>query len=145
MGRCLTTQRAKSWGSDAVIEAECDIWIPAARPDVIREENVDRLQTRLLVQGANIPVTQAAEDRLHERGTVSIPDFIANAGGVICAAVEYHQGTESMAMQTITEKVQANSKAVLTESRDRGITPRAAAMAVAYKRVKSAMSYRRHA
>ncbi len=45
--------------SDAVIDVECDIWIPAARPDVINADNVHRLKTRLVVEGANIPFTLA--------------------------------------------------------------------------------------
>ena len=53
---------------DAVIDVECDIWIPAARPDVVNEDNVDRLKTRLVVEGANIPFTDGAEKILHERG-----------------------------------------------------------------------------
>ena len=73
---------------DDLVGVACDIWIPAARPDVINESNVDRLNTRLLVQGANIPVTEGAEERLHKRGILSVPDVIANAGGVICAAME---------------------------------------------------------
>jgi glutamate dehydrogenase/leucine dehydrogenase len=41
--------------ADAVIDIECEIWIPAARPDVIRRDNVARLKTKLVPQGANIP------------------------------------------------------------------------------------------
>ena len=67
----------------------CDILIPAARPDVLRADNVERLNCKLVVQGANIPATPEAERYMFERGVVSVPDFIANAGGVICAAVEY--------------------------------------------------------
>ena len=76
----------------------CDIWIPAARPDVIHMDNVGRLNARLVVEGANIPITQEAEEaELHQRHVLVIPDFIANAGGVICASVEYHGGTQAMA------------------------------------------------
>ncbi|MCK5478674.1 MAG: Glu/Leu/Phe/Val dehydrogenase, partial [Methylococcales bacterium] len=53
---------------DAIIDIECDIWIPAARPDVINEHNVDRLCTKLIVQGANIPITEGAEKQLYEKG-----------------------------------------------------------------------------
>ena len=67
--------------ADAVIDIECEIWIPAARPDVIRKDNVARLKTRLIPQGANIPFTPEAERILHERKILVIPDFIANAGG----------------------------------------------------------------
>ncbi|MCK5360163.1 MAG: Glu/Leu/Phe/Val dehydrogenase, partial [Gammaproteobacteria bacterium] len=52
---------AEKLDRDAVIDVECDIWIPAARPDVVNEENVHRLNTRLVVEGANIPFTHGAE------------------------------------------------------------------------------------
>ena len=46
---------------------ECDIWIPAAQPDVIDEENVHRLKAKLVIEGANIPITPGAEKYLHEK------------------------------------------------------------------------------
>ena len=128
---------------DAVIDAECDIWIPAARPDVIDERNVDRLKTRLVVQGANIPITSGAEARLAARGILSIPDFIANAGGVICASVEYHGGTQSQAFAVIDEKIRANTKAVLDRVKASAELPRAAANALALARVTDAARLRR--
>ncbi len=127
-----------------VIGVDCDIWVPAARPDVIHESNVDALRARLVLQGANIPATAAAEQRLHERGIFSIPDFIANAGGVIAAAVEYHGGTEKIAFDTISEKIAANTRAVLEGAAARRIPPRAAAVALARTRVETAMGLRRH-
>ena len=104
---------------DAILEIECDIWIPAARPDVVREDNVHRLKTRLVLQGANIPFTAGAEAALHERGVLVVPDFVANAGGVICAAMEYHGATQSAAFAAIEEKIRANTQAVL-DARRRG-------------------------
>jgi glutamate dehydrogenase (NAD(P)+) len=127
---------------DAVIDIECEIWIPAARPDVIRKDNVARLKTKLVPQGANIPFTPEAERILHEKGTLVIPDFIANAGGVICAAVEYHGGTQSQAFSTIEEKIRANTEEVLERARKSGSLPRQAAVALAEQRVKRAMAYR---
>ncbi len=130
-------------GRDAIIEVECDVWIPAARPDVITAANVDRLNTRLIAQGANIPITDEAEIILHERGVLNIPDFIANAGGVICAAVEYAGGGETGALETIAEKVRFNTLAVLERAAAQGVTPRAAAVALAEERVRRAMTFRR--
>ena len=130
-------------GPDAVIDVECEIWIPAARPDVIRKDNVNRLKTKLVPQGANIPFTPEAERILHEKGTLVIPDFIANAGGVICAAVEYHGGTRTLAFQTIEEKIRANTTMVLEESVRTKTLPRQPAIALAERRVRNAMRYRR--
>lgn len=129
--------------SDAIIDVVCDIWIPAAQPDVIRADNVDRLQARIVAQGANIPATAEAEEQLHARGVLVLPDFIANAGGVICAAVEYRGGGEREAFKVIDEQIRQNTAAVLREARDSGTTPRAAAIAFATRRVREAMTYRR--
>jgi glutamate dehydrogenase (NAD(P)+) len=128
---------------EAVIDIPCEIWIPAARPDVITEENVDRLQTKLVMQGANIPATAEAERRLHQRGVLSVPDFIANAGGVICAAMEYHGASESAAFQVIEDKLRTNTEQVLDAMRNRNILPREAAHELSEQRVRKAMSYRR--
>ena len=72
-----------------------DIFIPAARPDVINDANSDVVDAKLIIEGANIPITESAEKLLHDRGILVVPDFVANAGGVITASVEYHGGTES--------------------------------------------------
>jgi glutamate dehydrogenase (NAD(P)+) len=128
---------------DAIIDIECDIWIPAARPDVVREDNAHRLRAKLILQGANIPFTAGAERLLHQRGVLVVPDFIANAGGVICAALEYRGATQSAAFAAIAEKVGANTEAVLAAARAKGIPPREAALELAVERVKKAMSLRR--
>ena len=129
--------------ADAIIDVDCDIWIPAARPDVVRADNVARLRTRLVPQGANIPFTAEAEQHLHEKGVLVVPDFIANAGGVICGAVEYRGGTERVAFDTIDERIRANTRAVLQQSKDGQVPPRAAALALARQRVRAAMQTRR--
>lgn len=128
---------------DSIIDIECDIWIPAARPDIINELNVDRLSTKLIVQGANIAITEGAEKQLYEKGVLCVPDFIANAGGVICAAMEYKGSTQQTAMATIAEKISNNTKTVLNISREKNIQPREAAIQMASERVKKAMSIRR--
>lgn len=129
---------------DAVVGLPCDIWIPAARPDVVNETNVGQLQARLVVQGANIPFTLGAERMLHERGVLVVPDFIANAGGVICAAMELHGATETAALEAIAERVRRNTRQVLEDSRARRIPPRQAAVELAESRVRKAMALRRY-
>jgi glutamate dehydrogenase (NAD(P)+) len=135
--------RGRKLDGDAVIDIPCDISIPAARPDVIHAGNVARLQTRLVAQGANIPCTQEAEAALGERGVLVLPDFIANAGGVICAAIEYRGGSEATAFAAIDEKIRTNTAAVLYAVQSSGALPRAAAVALAKTRIKHAMATRR--
>ena len=128
---------------EAVVDLECEIWIPAARPDVIDEANVGRLRTRCVLQGANIPCTRGAEEAMQRAGILSVPDFIANAGGVICAAMEYHGASQSAAFATIAEKVTANTAEVLAAVAAKGMLPRDAALEMAVGRVKRAMATRR--
>ncbi|MGD8526924.1 MAG: Glu/Leu/Phe/Val dehydrogenase [Thioalkalispiraceae bacterium] len=128
---------------DAIIDIECDIWIPAARPDVINEDNVHRLNTRMLVEGANIPVTYEAEKIMHRKGILCVPDFIANAGGVICAAMEYQGASQSAAFAAIEEKLRRNTREVLDTAQRDQILPRDASLQMARKRVNKAMSFRR--
>lgn len=135
--------RGRKLDGDGVIDIPCDIWIPAARPDVINAGNVARLHTKLVAQGANIPCTPEAEAALASRGILVLPDFIANAGGVICAAVEYRGGTEAAAFAAIDEKVRANIRAVLDRVAASRMLPRTAALGLAKTRIERAMRTRR--
>ncbi len=116
------------------------IYGPAARPDVVR---VSRLRACLVAQGANIPCTPEAEQALYARGALVIPDFIANAGGVICAAIEYRGGTQRAAFDYIDERIRANTRTVLEGSQRDKKPPRAAALSLAEERVRAAMQLRR--
>ncbi|MGA7576774.1 MAG: Glu/Leu/Phe/Val family dehydrogenase [Desulfobaccales bacterium] len=139
--------RGQKLEGEAIIGCDCDIWIPAARPDVVREDNVQRLTAKLVVEGANIPLTVGAEKYLHEHGVVCVPDFIANAGAVICSSAEYAGGAETLVLSQvlaiIKEKVRRNTKLVLEESASQKILPREAAMRLALARLEAGMSCKR--
>lgn len=143
-GRPLTDYSGgKALGQDAAIGVPCDIWIPAARPDVITAANVGRLKTRLVAQGANVPFTEEAEQALAARSVLVLPDLIANAGGVIAAAIECQHGTEAQVFAAIDERIRTNTQAVLDEARRTGAGPRAAATSLAVSRIRRAMVTRR--
>jgi glutamate dehydrogenase/leucine dehydrogenase len=133
----------RSISADELIGVECEIWIPAARPDVLHEGNVDRLTARLVAEGANIPATFEAERRLAQRGVLVLPDFVANAGGVICAAAEYHGRSQQQALQAISEKLRGNTREVLRRTYADGLLPRQVALAIARERVVAAMELKR--
>ncbi len=142
-GRLADAGDGETHDREAIVSVDCDIWIPAARPDVLHEKNVDQVKARLILEGANIPATEAAERRLHERGVLVVPDFIANAGGVICAATEIQGGSEAAAFAAIEEKIKRNTREVLDAAKASGVLPREAAMTLAEQRVRAAMSTRR--
>ncbi len=74
---------------DWLLEAPCDLLIPAARPDAITSKNSERLQCRFILQGANTPSNKMTEYFLyHRRNILSLSDFVVNVGGVIGCAVE---------------------------------------------------------
>jgi glutamate dehydrogenase/leucine dehydrogenase len=122
---------------------DCDILVPCARPDCIHEKNFDQVKAKLIVQGANVPITFDAEEKLHDRGVLSIPCFIANAGGVICGAVEYYGGNESEVFPTITSKIRRNVEELLHRVEERKQYPRQAGLEMAKERILAAMKYRR--
>ncbi|HWS44692.1 MAG TPA: Glu/Leu/Phe/Val dehydrogenase [Acidimicrobiia bacterium] len=142
-GRVVDAPFGEKLAREAVLDVDCDILIPAARPDILTVDNAKHVRARLVAQGANIPASVDAEHVLYERGILSLPDFIANAGGVICAAVEYHGGSEAAAFAEIEDKISRNVATVLERSRDLAVPPRSAAQAMAEERVRAAMGYRR--
>lgn len=133
-GKVLTTAE--------LFELEVDVLIPAALSDVITPLNVDKVKARVVVEGSNIPMSPDIEEVLHKKGILVVPDFVANAGGVISSYAEY-MGYSSRGMFDIVERrVKRNTRAVLEYGRDKGMKPRDAAMEIAVERVRKAMAYR---
>lgn len=142
-GSVIDHPTAEMIDRDAIVGVECDIWIPAARPDVLHAGNVDTVTARIVAEGANIPATPEAEARLHDRGVLVLPDFVANAGGVICGAVEYAGGNQTDAFATIDARIRANTAAMLERSIADDVAPRQAALALVRQRIDDAMMCRR--
>lgn len=126
----------------AIFGIDCDIMIPAATPDVIHRGNIEQLKAKLILQGANIPVTLEAEAALARNGVLVVPDFIANAGGLIMAAMEYRQQSADAAFVAIERKIQKNTAKILHKAQKEGLLPRVAAERLAVERVKAAMLIR---
>jgi glutamate dehydrogenase (NAD(P)+) len=92
------------------------VLIPGARPYVINESNVERVQAKLVVSGGNITATPGAEELLYKRGVVSVPDFIANSGGAIASWVDMLGGDLAQAFRTIDALIGNLTAEVLRDS-----------------------------
>ena len=126
---------------DEVLEADCDVLIPAAAGSVITEKNAERIRARIIAEGANAPVTPAADAILNDRQVFVIPDILCNAGGVFVSYLEYTQETQRDQMtrdeveRRLAERMQTTFQRVYERSQRTGETMRHAAMDIAVSRV----------
>ncbi|WP_342618165.1 Glu/Leu/Phe/Val dehydrogenase [Rhodoferax sp. GW822-FHT02A01] len=87
--------QAESIEPDTFWDVDCDILIPAALEQQITSKNAGRIKARMVIEGANGPTTPEADDILHERNILVLPDVIANAGGVTVSYFEWVQDFSS--------------------------------------------------
>jgi glutamate dehydrogenase (NAD(P)+) len=80
--------------NEELVELPCDIFAPCALEQVVTEENADRVKAKYICEGANGPVTPAADAILEEKGILVLPDVLANAGGVVVSYFEWVQGLQ---------------------------------------------------
>ena len=133
---------------DEIFEIDLDIFIPAAMGGVINNQTAPKLLgngVKLVVEAANIPTTDDASKYLHENKIWIIPDFLANAGGVIGSFVEYQGRTEKEAFDLIEYKIAKNIKEVLTEAIMKEENPRKIATELSKQLVYRAMLLRKGA
>ncbi|MFH1234218.1 MAG: Glu/Leu/Phe/Val dehydrogenase, partial [Candidatus Diapherotrites archaeon] len=96
-----------------IIGLDVDILVTAAVPDLIKQHEVEKVKAKLIVEGSNIPMTQEIEETLADKGILIVPDFVANAGGVISSYVEYIGGSEKDMFKMVEEKITENTKNML--------------------------------
>jgi glutamate dehydrogenase (NAD(P)+) len=78
-------------GNADLLELETDILIPAANENQIRGKNAPNIKAKIIVEGANGPTTQRADEILNAKGILVVPDILANAGGVTVSYFEWVQ------------------------------------------------------
>jgi glutamate dehydrogenase/leucine dehydrogenase len=84
-------RRANEW----LLKSNVDILIPAALENQITEENAPEVRAKVIVEGANGPITDVADKILAKKGTTVVPDIIANSGGVIVSYFEWVQDVQA--------------------------------------------------
>jgi glutamate dehydrogenase (NAD(P)+) len=93
-GSLVGFQEAERLTNEQLLELDVDVLIPAALGGVLRKENAAKVQAPIIIEAANAPVYPDADDILDARGTVLVPDILANAGGVTASYFEWVQNRQ---------------------------------------------------
>jgi glutamate dehydrogenase (NAD(P)+) len=135
---------AEAITNEDLLLLDCDVLAPCALEQVITEENAAQVKARIIVEGANGPVTPAADDILEDKGVLILPDILANAGGVVVSYFEWVQGLQEYFWKEA--EVNAKLNDIITRAfnetwatqENRGTSMRLAAYGLAVQRVAEA-------
>jgi glutamate dehydrogenase/leucine dehydrogenase len=117
IGNACSTQNGKRITNEELLELPVDILIPAALENVIVAENADRIKAKIILELANGPITDEADEVLDKKGIPVIPDILANAGGVCTSYYEWYQNmhNEKWEKQEVLTKLKQQMERVTTE------------------------------
>jgi glutamate dehydrogenase (NAD(P)+) len=130
--------------NEELVELDVEILVPAALEGVIHESNADRVRARFVVEGANGPTTPDADAILAGKGTLVVPDILANSGGVAVSYFEWVQDlqaywwTEDEVNDRLKKIMDRAYDEVSTLARDEGVSLRTAAQMIGVGRVAEA-------
>ena len=134
--------------NDALLAMDVDLLVLAALEGQITANNAHRVRAKVVAEGANGPVTPNADPILAERGVVSVPDILCNAGGVIVSYFEWVQNLQSFAWPAdqvaarLRQVIEAAYDDVARGRREQGVDARLAAHLIAVGRVAEAQQIR---
>ncbi|MBI4895080.1 MAG: Glu/Leu/Phe/Val dehydrogenase [Candidatus Aenigmarchaeota archaeon] len=121
---------------------QVDVLMPGARPDSINDKNYTQIKAHIIIEAGNVPMTESLEESFYKKGVVVIPDFVANAGGVISSWVEYENDKTptpktviDLMMREVKTRVGNNTKLVLDRADKNNISTREAAMNIVRERL----------
>jgi glutamate dehydrogenase (NAD(P)+) len=141
-------ENAEPITNDDLLCLECDYLVPAALGEVITEANAPNIRARVIIEGANHPVTPPADTILKSRGITVLPDIMVNAGGVTVSYFEWTQNVqvfrwslEEVLRELEQRMVTAFHELIQRAARD-GTTPREAAFDIGVERVARAIQLR---
>jgi glutamate dehydrogenase (NAD(P)+) len=139
---------AQPISNEKLLEVPCDVLMPCALEGQITERNAERIQAKMVVEGANGPTTPEADTILGRRGVIVIPDILANAGGVVVSYFEWVQDRygyfwrESEVRLRLEEKMVAAFRDVADITEKHGVDMRTAAYILGVGRVAEAKKLR---
>ena len=119
---------------ESILESAVEVLCPCANLHAIREENAGRIQARVICPGANNPCTPEAEDILERQGILFLPDFVANAGGILGTVMAYASFPQAEIERFIQGSFTRTAKWLVEEAARRGVSMRAAAEVLVERR-----------
>ncbi|MCL6592739.1 MAG: glutamate dehydrogenase, partial [Alicyclobacillus sp.] len=131
-----------------LLEMPCDILIPAAIAHQLTQDNVDRIQARMVIEAVQGPTTPVAAKRLHERGILLVPDLVAHSGSVILSYFEWVQNNQGLywSADEVNQRLQSvlaqSFHAVYQAAQKYGVDMRLAAYMVGVQRLAEAARWR---
>lgn len=134
--------------NEELLELDCDILVPAATSGQITKKNADRLKCRILVEGANGPTEPKADDILYDKGVFTVPDILANVGGLTVSYFEWVQNVQELlwSEDQVSRRLEEIIKKAFHEVSDiadeKKVHMRTAAYVLGMKRVAKAMKLR---
>lgn len=141
-------KNTKNITNEEILELEVDVLVPSALEKVITEKNVDKIKAKIIIELANGPITIKAGEKLFEKGTVVIPDVLANSGGVIVSYFEWVQNirhfywSKEKVDANLHEKITSAAKNVWEYSKKYNTNLRTAAYIIAVERLNKALNVR---
>lgn len=114
-----------------------DFLIPASVTDVINETNKNDIRAKAIIEAGNIPMRENIEEELFRKGVFILPDFVANAGGVISSYAEYRGYNPKKMFDVVERKITNSARLVLEQSIPLKKNPREAALAIAQEKVEA--------
>ncbi len=134
-GSVVNYRPGKVIDNKELLELSVDFLVPAALPDVITQENVDRVKAKIVVEAANLPMRPEIENILSDRGIMVVPDILANAGGVISSYAEYRGYNPKRMLELVQRKIRQNTVKVIETALTKNVELREAAMILAKERI----------
>lgn len=132
-GSVLDYKGGKISANKEILKSDADLMVTAAMPDLVKEADVKDIKFKVIIEGSNIPMTIDVEKMLAKKGIIIIPDFVANAGGVISSYVEHIGGNKEKMFKLVKETVCRNTTNVLNMAIKKNMFTRDAAEEIAKK------------